>query len=79
MFEVGEAGCFGAVVGGGDEVVDGEFVFVEKGVDVGLVEVFGALRLREDEVEEEAKADPRVEGDPGRILLADTSRLLGTA
>ena len=37
MLEVCQTGCFGAVVCGGYEVVDSEFVFVEEGVNVLLV------------------------------------------
>jgi len=33
-------------------------------VDVGLVEVLGALGLREDKVGEDEKAEVGVEGDP---------------
>jgi hypothetical protein len=67
VFEVGYSGCFGAVVGGGDEVVDCDLVIVEEGVDVRLVEDAGALGLWEDEVEEEAEADPGVEWDPADV------------
>ena len=48
----------------GYEIVNSDFVFMEEGVNVALVEDFGALRLREDEIEEETEPDPRVEGDP---------------
>jgi len=48
MFEVGVAGCFGAVVGGGDEVVDGVFVALKERVDVGLIEDSSTLGLGED-------------------------------
>lgn len=64
-FDVGEAGCFGAVVGGGDEDVDVVFVGGEEGVDVGLVDETGALGLGEDEVGEEEEAQIGVEGEPG--------------
>lgn len=50
LFEVGYSCGFGAVVGRGDEVVDGEFIGLEEGVNVFLVEDFGALGLGEDEV-----------------------------
>jgi hypothetical protein len=50
VFEVGYSGCFGAVMGGGDEVVDCELVVVEEGVDVRLVEDASTLALWEDEV-----------------------------
>lgn len=65
--EVGDSGCFGAVVGAGDEVVDRELVVVEEGVDVHLVEDAGALCLGEDEIEEEAEAEPGVEWDPADV------------
>jgi hypothetical protein len=45
VFEVCNAGCFGAVVSRGYEVVDGNFVIVEEGMDMLLVEDFCALRL----------------------------------
>ena len=40
-----------------DEDVDVVFVVGEEGVDVGLVEEFGALGLGKDEVGEENKAE----------------------
>jgi hypothetical protein len=45
VFEVCDAGCFGAVVSRGYKVIDGNFVIVEEGMDVLLVEDFCALRL----------------------------------
>jgi hypothetical protein len=56
-------------VSGGYEVVDCNFVLLEEGMDVGLVEDFCALCLREDEVQEETKAEPCVEGDPTAFIL----------
>lgn len=68
LFKVGYSSGFGAVMGRGDEVVDSEFVSLEEGVDVFLVENFGALGLGEDEVEEEDEADPGVEWDPVKVM-----------
>ena len=65
VFEIGYSCCFCTVVGAGDEVVDCDFVVVEEGVDVCMIEYSSALCLWEDEVEEEAEADPGVEGNPG--------------
>lgn len=64
LLEVGEAGVLEALVGAGDEVFDFGLVFLEVGVDVGLVDDAGALGLGEDEVQEEDEADVCVEGDP---------------
>lgn len=47
-----------------DEVVDLSLMVDDEGLEVGEVEVFGALGLREDEVEEEEEAEPGVEGHP---------------
>lgn len=65
LFNVGYACCFRAVVDGGNEVVNCDLVIVEEGVDVCMIEYSSALCLWEDEVEEEAEADPGVEGNPG--------------
>ncbi len=70
VFEVGYSCSFDAVVGAGDEVVDCDFVIVEEGVDVCLVEDAGALGLWEDEVEEEAQSDPSVEWNPVEIKFS---------
>lgn len=64
LLEICNAGRLCAIVGGGDEVIDRSFVLLEERVDVRLVEQAGALRLREDEVEEEAEAEPCVERNP---------------
>lgn len=48
-----------------DEDIDVVLVVGEEGVDVGLVEEFGALGLREDEVGEDDEAEESVEGEPG--------------
>jgi len=53
-------------VDGGNEVVNCDLVIVEEGVDVCMIEYSSALCLWEDEVEEEAEADPGVEGNPGK-------------
>lgn len=53
------------MVGCGYEVVDGEFMGAQEGVQAGLVDEARALGLWGDEVEEEEKAEPGVEGDPG--------------
>jgi hypothetical protein len=63
-------------VGGGDEVVDGELVLVQEGVEVRLVEHAGALGLGRDEVEEEAGAEPGVERDPKGRGLALVATML---
>jgi len=68
--EVGDASLFGTVMSGRYEVIDGEFVVFEKRVDVGLIENAGALALGENEVEEEAEADPGVERDPEKNELS---------
>ena len=52
-------------MGAGDEVVDLRLVVLEEGVDVVLVDDPRALRLRQDEVEQEAQADVAVERNPG--------------
>jgi hypothetical protein len=52
-------------VDGGNEVVNCDLVIVKEGVDVCMIEYSSALCLWEDEVEEEAEADPGVEGNPG--------------
>jgi hypothetical protein len=41
----------------------------EEGVDAIYVDEFRALSLGEDEVGEEDKADPGVEGDPKLVLI----------
>lgn len=64
VLEVGHAGGFKAVVSASDELLDGGFVLLEVGVEVGLVEVTGALGLGQDEVQQEAETQVRVEGDP---------------
>ena len=69
MFDVCYSCGLRAVVGGGDEIVDCEFVFVEEGVDVCLVEDACALGLGQDEVEEETEADPGVEWDPVEVRM----------
>jgi hypothetical protein len=40
-------------------------------VDMLLVEDFGALSLREDQVEEKSEADPSIEWDPVEELSED--------
>jgi hypothetical protein len=64
MFQVGNASSFGSVVSGGYKVIDCNLVFAEEGMDMGFVENASSLGLREDEVEEEAEANPGIEGDP---------------
>jgi hypothetical protein len=64
VFEVRDAGGFSAVVSRGYKVIDGNFVLVEEWMDVLLIEDFCALCLWQDKVEEEAKADPRIERNP---------------
>jgi len=70
VFEIGYSCCFCTVVGAGDEVVDCDFVVVEEGVDVCLVEDAGALGLWEDEVKEEAQSKPGVEWDPADVKIS---------
>jgi hypothetical protein len=67
LFDVGYACCFRAVVGGGDEVVNCDLVVVKEGMDVCLVQDSSALCLWEDKVEEEAEANPGVEGNPAEM------------
>jgi hypothetical protein len=74
LFEVFDAGCFCAVVGGGDEVVDCKLVVMEEGVEVLLVEDAGALGLRKNEVEEEEEAEPGVEWNPRVVALSGETR-----
>lgn len=50
------------------------FVVGEEGVDVGLVEEFGALSLGEDKVGEEDEAEVGVEGKPGGFGLIGVCR-----
>jgi hypothetical protein len=52
-------------MGLGDEGFDFCFVVMEERVDVLDVDELCALRLWEDEVEEDRETNPRVEGDPG--------------
>ena len=47
-----------------DEEVDVVLVLDDEGLNVGVVEEFGALGLGQDEVGEEDEADPGVEGEP---------------
>lgn len=47
-----------------DEFIDLALVRLEPGVDVGLVDVDGALLAWHDEVEVQAETHPRVEGHP---------------
>jgi hypothetical protein len=70
VFKVGYSCCFGAVVGARDEVVDCDFVIVEEGMDVCLVEDASALGLWKDEVEEEAQSDPGVEWNPVDVRIS---------
>lgn len=51
--EVGDAGRLEALVGAGYKFVYVRFILLEKRVDMFLVYDAGALRLREDEIEEE--------------------------
>lgn len=53
------------MVGCGYKVVDGEFVGAQEGVQAGFVDEACALGLWGDEVEEEEKAEPGVERNPG--------------
>ena len=55
--EIGDTSGLEAVVGAGDEVFDLRLVVLEEGVDAGLVENTGALRLGKDEIEEEEEAE----------------------
>jgi hypothetical protein len=64
LVEVAETGGGEALVGLADEEVDVLFVLDDEGLNVGVVEEFGALGLGEDEVGEEEEADPGVEGEP---------------
>lgn len=47
-----------------DSGIDGSFVFDEKRVDIGLVDVRGALRLRKRQIEKEEGFDLPIEGEP---------------
>ena len=58
------------MVGCGYEVVDGEFMGAQEGVEAGFVEEACALGLWGDEVEEKEEAEPGVEGDPAGEGLA---------
>lgn len=78
MLDVGDAGGAEALVGRGDEVLDGGFVVLEPGVDVGLVDDARALGLGEDEVEEEEQADVGVKGDPVIVLVSARCATRGT-
>lgn len=69
LLDVGDAGGAEALVGRGDEVLDGGFVVLEPGVDVGLVDDARALGLGEDEVEEEEQADVGVKGNPVVVVV----------
>jgi hypothetical protein len=64
LVEVAETSGGEALVGLADEEVDVRFVFHDEGLNVGVIEEFGALGLGEDEVGEEDEADPGVEGEP---------------
>jgi len=64
LFEILHTSLFRAVVGRRDEVVDLGFVGLKKRVKISLIEDFSALRLGEDEVKEEAEAEPSIERDP---------------
>lgn len=75
LFKVRQPGSFEALVSRGDELLYGRLVFFQFGVDVGFVEVAGALGLGEDEIEQETEADVAVEGDPelrNQDMLAKT-------
>lgn len=56
---------------GRDEIFDSSFVFLKERMDMILVQEPGALRLRRNEVEEEASADPGIKWNP--IRNQDTS------
>jgi hypothetical protein len=64
LVEVAKPGRGEALVGLADEDVDVRFVFHYEGLNVGVIQEFGALGLGEDEVGEEDEADPGVEGEP---------------
>ena len=64
LVEVAEAGLGEVFVGLADEDVDVVLVLDDEGLNVGVVEEFGALRLGQDEVGKEDEADPGVEGEP---------------
>ena len=67
--DVGDARGTEALVGRGDELFDGGFVFFEARVDVFFVDEARTLGLGENEVEEEEQADVGVEGNPGVYWL----------
>ena len=64
LVEVAEAGGGKALVSPADEEVDVLFVLDDEGLDVAVVEEFGALGLGQDEVGEGNEANPGVEGEP---------------
>lgn len=61
---VAHAHLLEAVVGVSNELIDLSFVVNDPGLEIGEVEVFCALSLWEDEVEEEEEAEPGVEWEP---------------
>jgi hypothetical protein len=67
--QVLQAGGARAVVRRRNEPVNVGLVLGEEGVHARLVDAARALRLRQDEVEEEGGADPGVEGKPFLHLL----------
>jgi hypothetical protein len=58
LVQVAKAGGGEALMGLADEDVDVLFVLADEGLNVGVVEEFGALGLGQDEVGERSEADP---------------------
>lgn len=75
LFKILQPGGLETLVRGGYEIVNCDFVFAQEGVQVRFVEEAGALSLWGDEPEEEAGAEPGVEGDPVDYKLVCIIRL----
>lgn len=67
MFKVINAGSLCTIMSGRNEIIDSGFMFLEEGMDMILVQQPSTLCLRCNEVKEEARADPGIEGNPTDI------------
>ena len=64
LVEVAETGGGETLMGLANEEVDVLLMLDDEGLNIGVVEKFGALSLGEDEVGEKDEANPGVEGEP---------------